>query len=263
VFYIGENKCHSRHRLRFSHATFHAPNSMKLKYNNVALELGVGSTIRSISAFKSPHEAAAEKAAYEMQASYSTINAPIAHSTVPTALVPTVTVTAPVTALVAAPPPTASVPAEQTAVETETKDMGDLPELMPRRDETKSDIDVTIQTSLELMKFLADHWDTHALSTTFFSLSSKDSSVNYKIKGKKGVVARLRIPAGFSIVATSEIHSGLISLNPHRLKHCSESADDQLLFRIVHQVHAKGLNMSRTSESWLKFATDAVKQIFN
>jgi hypothetical protein len=79
------------------------------------------------------------------------------------------------------------------------------------------------------------------------------------------VVARLRIPAGFSIVVTTEIHSGLISLNPYKLKHYSESSHDQLLFRIVHhEVPRDGIDMShRTSEDWLKFATNAVKQIFN
>jgi hypothetical protein len=112
------------------------------------------------------------------------------------------------------------------------------------------------------MKFLGDHWDTHALSTTFFSLSSKDSfGVNYTIKGK--AVARLCIPAGFSIVVTTQIHSGLLSLNPYRVKHCSEIADDRLLLRIVHEVPPGGIDMSRTIESWIKFATNAVEQIFN
>jgi hypothetical protein len=106
------------------------------------------------------------------------------------------------------------------------EDMGDLPELTPPRgDGTKPRTDVTTWTSLALVQFLGDPWDAHALSATFFSLSLKDSFVNYRIKCK--VVARLRIPAGFSIVVTTEIHSGLISLNPHNLKHCSESADDR------------------------------------
>jgi hypothetical protein len=134
VFYKGENKHHSL--LHFNHSNFHKPKGLKDIYNDVALELGDGIAVRSASAFKSPHEAA-----YETQASYSTVAAP------PTA------------------PPTAPVPAEQTAAEMEMEDIGDLPELTSRGDETKSDIDVTPQTSLELMKFLNDHWDTHTLST--------------------------------------------------------------------------------------------------
>jgi hypothetical protein len=117
------------------------------------------------------------------------------------------------------------------------EDMDDFPELQPRGDETKQlDINVTTLTSSELMKFLGDHWDTHALSTTFFSFSSTDSFVYYKLQNK--IVAKLRIPAGFSIVVTTKIHSGLLSLNPYRVKHCSESAEDdnRLLFRIVHEV---------------------------
>jgi hypothetical protein len=117
----------------------------------------------------------------------------------------------------------------------EMEDMGDFPELTPIGDGTKLDIDVTTHTSLlELMMFLKDHWDRYALSTTFLKLSSKDSFVNYKIKGKKEVVTRLRIPVGFSIVVTTKIHSGLLSsLNSNRLKHCSESVDDRPLFCIV------------------------------
>jgi hypothetical protein len=56
-------------------------------------------------------------------------------------------------------------------------------------------------TSLELMKFLGDHWDTHALPTTFFSYSANDSYVYYKLQNK--IVAKLLIPAGFSIVVTN------------------------------------------------------------
>jgi hypothetical protein len=88
-----------------------------------------------------------------------------------------------------------------------------------------------------------------------------DSFVCYKLQNK--IVAKLHIPAGFSIVVTTEMHSGLLSLNPYKVNHCSGSADDRLLFRIVHEVPPGGINMSRTSESWLKFATNAVEQIFN
>jgi hypothetical protein len=125
---------------------------------------------------------------------------------------------------------TVTVCAVQAVVETE--DMGDLPELMPGGDETNSDI-VTTHTSLDLMKFLCDHWDTHALSPTFFSFSLVDSFVYYMLKNK--IVAKLRIPAGFSIVVTTEIHSGLLSLNPYTVKHCSESADDRLTTLLYSQ----------------------------
>jgi hypothetical protein len=183
---------------------------MKEIYKSVALELGVGVTIWSASNFRNKIMALA---------------APVsdARATYP--------VTDP-----AAPPPTAPVPAVQTVAETETKDMDDLPELKARWDETKQpDIDVMTWTSLALVvQFLGDHWDTHVLSTTFFSFSSTDSFVYYKLQNK--VVTKLHIPAGFSIVVTTEIHSGLLSLNPYRVKHYSESADDRLLFRIVHEV---------------------------
>jgi hypothetical protein len=112
------------------------------------------------------------------------------------------------------------------------------------------------------MSFLGDHWDTHALPTTFFSLSSQDSFVYYK--KDKEVVAQLLIPAGFSIVVTTEIHSGLKTLNPHKLKHYSESTDDRLRFRIVHELPTEGIDMmSCTSEDWIEFATNAVNKIFN
>jgi len=80
---------------------------MKQKYDNVALELGVGVTIRSASAFKTD---------------------PVAVS------------------LTAQVPAAASVPSPPTAPDP-------------------------------AVKFLGDHWDTHVLSITFFSLSSKDSFV--------------------------------------------------------------------------------------
>jgi hypothetical protein len=156
--------------------------------------------------------------------------------------------------------------AEKAPAETETvgtvpaASIDDMPELLDE-EETNPGTDVTTWTSLELMQFLGDHWDTHALPTTFFSFSANDSYVYYKLQNK--IVAKLLIPAGFSIVVTTEIHSGLKTLNPYKLKHCSESSDDRLLFRIVHQVGPEGINMDRSSDSWLKFATDAVKKIFN
>ena len=152
-------------------------------------------------------------------------------ATVSAASTAPVPATAPVPIAHAAP-----VPAEQTtAAETETEDVADLPELKPRGVESNpGTTDVTTWTSEALMSFLGDHWDTHALPTTFFSLSSQDSFVYYK--KDKEVVAQLLIPARFSIVVTTEIHSGLKSLNPHKLKHCSESSDDRLLFRIVHEL---------------------------
>ena len=156
--------------------------------------------------------------------------------------------------------------AEKAPAETETvgtvpaASIDDMPELLDE-EETNPGTDVTTWTSLELMQFLGDHWDTHALPTTFFSFSANDSYVYYKLQNK--IVAKLLIPAGFSIVVTTEIHSGLKTLNPYKLKHCSESSDDRLLFRIVHQVGPEGINMDRSSDSWLKFASDAVKIIFN
>jgi sRNA-binding protein len=102
---------------------------MRKKYDNVALELGVGPTIRSASTFRSPPE----KAATEME------------------------------------------DMEKTAVD-------DMPKATARVEATKQDAkeetkptNVTTWTSLALVQFLKNHWDTHALSTTFFSLSSKDS----------------------------------------------------------------------------------------
>jgi len=58
----------------------------------------------------------------------------------------------------------------------------------------------------ELMVFLQEHQDSHSLPSWFVSYSAKDSYVYYTLKSK--LIARLRIPAGFSIVYTVEIHSG-------------------------------------------------------
>ena len=57
--------------------------------------------------------------------------------------------------------------------------------------------------------FLKAHTDTHSLPTLFLSISEGVSWVYYKTKGTDGkVVAKLRIPAGFSVVVTSEIILG-------------------------------------------------------
>jgi hypothetical protein len=244
TFYRGKEKCHSR---AVSHANFRAPKGMKEIYKAVALELGDGITIRSASNFRNKAIASAEKPTAETKTA----------ATVSTASTTPVHATAPVPIAHAAP-----VPAEQTTT-AKTEDVADLPELMPREEETNpGTTDVITSTSSSLiMKFLKEHWETHALPTTFFSLSSQDSFVYYKKDNE--VVAQLLIPAGFSIVVTTEIHSGLKSLNPHKLKHYSESADDRLLFRIVHELPRDGIYMDRTGDDWIEFATNAVKQIFN
>jgi len=244
-FYRGQEKCHSR--LHFNHANFRAPKSMNEMYKAVALELGDGITIRSASNFRNKAIALAEKPTAETE----TVATVSAVSTTP------VPATAPVPVAHAAP-----VPAEQTTT-AEMEDVADLPELKPRGVESNPGTTVvTTWTSEALMSFLGDHWDTHALPTTFFSLSSQDSFVYYK--KDKEVVAQLLIPAGFSIVVTTEIHSGLKTLNPHKLKHYSESTDDRLRFRIVHELPTEGIDMmSCTSEDWIEFATNAVNKIFN
>jgi hypothetical protein len=91
LFYKGENKCHSR--LYFNHANFRAPKGMSERYRNVASTLGVGLTLRSVSAFRTKAlAAAAEKAVAPPPAS-----PPATTATVPTSPVPA-TVAAPLVA---------------------------------------------------------------------------------------------------------------------------------------------------------------------
>ena len=57
-----------------------------------------------------------------------------------------------------------------------------------------------------MLVFLAEHMDANRLSALFASLSSKESQVYYTIG--KVVVATLTVPAGLSLIYTTEIHSG-------------------------------------------------------
>ena len=104
----------------------------------------------------------------------------------------------------------------------------------------------------------------HTLTPTLFlSISEGDSWVYYKTKGTDGkVVAKLRIPAGFSVVVTSEIHSGLIAFNPEGLEHWFETTHDRVMFRIVHKAPVGGLHMDREDTEWTQFLGEALSEIF-
>jgi hypothetical protein len=123
--------------------------------------------------------------------------------------------------------------AEQTVDEKEN--MEDMPEATPREEATT-----------ELTTMFQSHFDTHALTGSMFSLSSKDAFVYYAKDDH--IVARLCIPAGFPVVVTTEILSGRKDVNPYKLKHYSESADDRTLVRLFHEAPQEELDMGRTSE---------------
>ena len=95
----------------------------------------------------------------------------------------------------------------------------------------------------EMLVFLGDHMDANRLSALFASLSSEESQVCYMID--EVVVATLTVPAGLSIIYTTEIHSGSKTLNPFGLKHFSKSGRDRLLFRIVHEVPDGGFDLTQ------------------
>ena len=85
--------------------------------------------------------------------------------------------------------------------------------------------------------------DANRLSAIFASLSSEESHVCYMIGNV--VVATLTVPAGLSLIYTTEIHSGSKTLNPFGLKHFSRSGADHLLFRIVHEVPDDGFDLTQ------------------
>ena len=95
----------------------------------------------------------------------------------------------------------------------------------------------------EILLFLTEHMDANRLSALFASLSSEESQVCYTID--EVVVATLTVPAGLSIIYTTEIHSGSKTLNPFGLKHFSRSGSDRLLFRIVHEVPDGGFDLTQ------------------
>ena len=92
-----------------------------------------------------------------------------------------------------------------------------------------------------MLVFLAEHMDANHLSAIFASLSSKELQVCYMIG--EVVVATLTVPAGLSLIYTTEIHSGSKTLNPLDLKRFSRSGPDRLLFLIVHAVPDKGFDL--------------------
>ena len=108
----------------------------------------------------------------------------------------------------------------------------------------------------KLMVFLQEHWDSHTLPSMFVSYSEKDLYVYYTLKGK--LIARLRIPAGFLIVYTVEIHSSQKVSNPIGLQHFSASDNDRLMFRIIHEASKNGVLMKRTTEKWFDIAMNAL-----
>ena len=91
--------------------------------------------------------------------------------------------------------------------------------------------------------FLGEHMDAHCMPTYFASLSTEDSFVYYTKDGTE--ISYLRIPAGLSVVYTTEINTGCKVLNEFELKHFSSSHKDRLLFRIVHQTGMKPFDLSQ------------------
>ena len=117
--------------------------------------------------------------------------------------------------------------------------------------------------------YSSNHTQTHTpplptlFHALFFSISKGDSWVYYKAKGTNGkVVAKLRIPAGFSVVATTEIHSGLVAFNPEGLEHWSETTQDRVMFRIVHGAPVGGLHMACEDTEWTQFLGESLSAIF-
>ena len=103
--------------------------------------------------------------------------------------------------------------------------------------------------------FLKKHMDTHQLPVLFGSISKGASSVNYT---KKDNV----VPAGLSIIVTTEIHSGLKDFNTEGLMHFSETEEDRILFRIVHKAPGGGLYMERGVTEWKQFVGEALSAVF-
>ena len=95
----------------------------------------------------------------------------------------------------------------------------------------------------EMLVILGDHMDANRLSALFASLSSEESQVCYMID--EVVVATLTVPAGLSVIYTTEIHSGSKKLNPFGLKHFSRCGRDRLLFCIVHEVPDGGFDLTQ------------------
>ena len=110
-----------------------------------------------------------------------------------------------------------------------------------------------------MLVFLAEHMDANRLSALFASLSSKESQVCYTIG--KVVVATLTVPAGLSLIYTTEIHSGSKTLNPLDLKRFSRSGPDRLLFCIIHEVPDDGYDL--TQEDLVTNIIHAYKAIHN
>ena len=112
----------------------------------------------------------------------------------------------------------------------------------------------------EMKPFLKKHMDTHQLPVLFGSISKGASSVNYTKEDK--VVAKLIVPAGLSIIVTTEIHSGLKDFNTEGLMHFSETEEDRALFRIVHKAPTGGLYMERGVTEWKQFVGEALSAVF-
>jgi hypothetical protein len=90
--------------------------------------------------------------------------------------------------------------------------------------------------------------DTHSDSSLFASVSKGDAYIYYDLDGID--VARVLVPAGLSIIMTTDIHSGLIIKNPHGLSHRSESEQESHrgLLRLVLEHKTGGMDMALSNE---------------
>jgi hypothetical protein len=172
---------------------------LKQKYSNVAAKLGVGA-LRSASAFRSKAmvfaETETDEAVGNIQEATSVVEV--------------------------------TKPGTENA---ENTPMDDMPELAERVEETMSGTEE--KATADMTTMFESHFDTHTHTATTFFLSSKDSFVYYTIDGR--IVDRLHISGGLSIVVTTEILSGRKDVNPSKLKHYSESANDRTLVCVVRE----------------------------
>jgi hypothetical protein len=100
----------------------------------------------------------------------------------------------------------------------------------------------------KMMKNFLKHMDTHSDSSLFASVSKGDAYIYYDLDGID--VARVLVPAGLSIIMTTDIHSGLIIKNPHGLSHRSESEQESHrgLLRLVLEPKTGGMDMALSNE---------------
>jgi hypothetical protein len=94
------------------------------------------------------------------------------------------------------------------------------------------------------------------------TVSKGDAYIYYDLDGID--VARVLVPAGLSIIMTTDIYSGLIIKNPHGLSHRSESEHEshRQLLHLVLEPKTGGMDMALSNEEWLGYFTVAATHIY-